>query len=181
MRHLVYLRPGTVVLIDELAARNPSTYELWFHADGQPGRTPDRLFRSVAERAWESATPTGRCRITALNPADAVAEAGTQPIIGTGGHPGFDLEVLRLRNARPVRSALFVTVVDVWAGAQDRPLPELRTQGGRLRLKVHVGRKVWTCRVSPGQRDPAHPILRDIRWSTTAPRAGKRACRNHDS
>ena len=164
LRHLVYLRPETVILIDELTAESPATFELWFHADARPDMPAERPFQHVADGVWHSTDPQGHCRITRLHPSDASVEAGTQRIIGVGAHADFDIDTLRIRNAAPTNTALFITVFDVFAGGDTRALPELITHDGALSCRVSVGSRVWSGRLVPGQQDPAQPIIRDIAW-----------------
>jgi len=152
LRHLLYLRPGTVVIVDELTAGKPSTFELFFHAYAQPGGKPEHPFRAVAPNAWDSASPNGHCRITRLYPTDAVVTAGTQKITCVAGHGEFDIDVLRLRNATPAKSALFVTVTDVFAGREYQSLPELVKKGNAFLLKVKTGSVLRTLRLMPGQK-----------------------------
>lgn len=164
LRHVLYLRPGTVLLVDELASEKPSTFELWFHADADRWRKPERPFLPVADHAWESGTDGARCRITSLSPDGVVAEPGTQHIIGIGAHADFDIDVLRLRNAKPARSCVFVTVLDVHDGRKSLPLPELKRRGKALTCRLHIGSKLWTCRLSPGRKNLSQAIVSDARF-----------------
>jgi hypothetical protein len=159
LRHLIYLRPDTVVIVDELAADKPSTFELWFHADTQPHAKPERPFLPVAAQAWESAAPKGRCRITSLIPARVDAETGIQLVEGIGAHVNRDVDVLRLRNSRPQASAVFVTVLDAFAPGTQRPLPEVVRQGKTFALKLSTPGLHWTLRIQPGRKNPADSII----------------------
>jgi hypothetical protein len=159
LRHVIYLRPDTCVIIDELAATAPSTFELWFHADTQPHSKPEHPFLPVGAHAWETSAPKGRCRIASLAPTDVEAEPGLQPIQGIGAHVDREMDVLRLRNPQPVSSAVFITVLDVLAPKQKRPLPEISRQGKGFTLKLFASGKRWTVRLQPGQKNPATSIF----------------------
>jgi hypothetical protein len=159
LRHLIYLRPDTWILVDELATPKPSSFELWFHADTQPHSKPEHPFLPVGPQAWETATPNGRCRIASLVPIEVQAEPGIQLIQGVGAHVSRETDVLRLRNPQPVSSAIFITVLDAFAPKQTRPLPVIARQGKTFTLKLMAGGKHWTLRLQPGQKNPADSIL----------------------
>lgn len=158
LRHVIYLRPDTCILIDELAAAQPSTFELWFHADTQPHGKPEHPFQPVGPQAWETRAPNGRCRITSLVPTGVEAEPGLQLIQGVGAHVDRETDVLRLRNPQPLASAVFVTILDAFAPNQKRPLPEISRQGKTYTLKAVSGGKRWIIRLQPGQKNPAAPM-----------------------
>ena len=164
LRHLVYLRPDTIILVDELTAGKPSTYELWFHAHARPDIKAERPFRPIAVNTWDSVMPQGHCRITRLRPRDASTESVTQTIIRVNNYPGFEVDTLRIRNNKPVKSTMFVTVLDLFAGKTNRALPELDKIARGLKLKVDTGHGIWTCRLIPGQKDPSRSILADIQF-----------------
>ncbi len=168
LRHLVYLRPDTVVIIDELATEAPSTFELWFHADNRPHGDPERPFLPVGKQAWESAGRSGRCRVACMVPSPVDAEAGLQHIKGIGGaHVDREVDVLRLRNPRPRKSALFITVLDAFGPRQQRPLPELASKDGGLCLKLFTPGRQWTLVLDPGRKPPADSMIRSLRSRKT--------------
>lgn len=159
LRHLIYLRPDTVVIVDELTAVIPSTFELWFHADTLPHAKPEHPFLPVAAQAWETAAPKGRCRITSLAPTKVDAEPGIQLVEGIGAHVNRDVDVLRLRNSRLQASAVFVTVLDAFAPGTQRPLPEMVRQGKAFALKLFTPGMQWNLRIQPGRKNPASSII----------------------
>lgn len=158
LRHLIYLRPDTWIIIDELATLKPSTFELLFHSDTQPHSKPEHPFLPVGTHAWETSSPKGRCRITSLAPIDVQAEPGLQSIVGIGAHVNREIDILRLRNPQPLSSAVFITVLDVLAPKQKRPLPEISLQGKVFTLKLIGAGKQWTVRLQPGQKNPGDSI-----------------------
>jgi len=159
LRHLLYLRPDTWVIVDELAAAAPSTFELWFHGYTPPQVQPEHPFKSVAVNAWETAAANGRCRVTSLAPADVESEPGLQTIHGIGAHVNREIDVLRLRNPRPVSSAVFITVLDTFATTQKRPLPEIARKGRGFILTLNVAGKKKTVLLTPGRKNPADSII----------------------
>lgn len=162
LRHLIYLRPDTVVIVDELATTGSSTFELWFHADLPHGTKAERPFQPIADRVWESVAPKGRCRIASLAPAAVDGEAGLQFIEGIGAHGNHEMDVLRLRNARPQSSAVFITVVDALGSKQKRPLPEIVREGRTFTLKISTADKQWVLRIQPGRKNPADSIIEGL-------------------
>lgn len=166
LRHLIYLRPDTVVIVDELATAKPATFELWFHAntpDTKPAALPEHPFLPVAARVWESTAPGGRCRIASLAPAGVMGDPGLQTIEGVGDHIDREIDVLRLRNAKPQSSALFITVLDAFGPKQQRPLPELTREGRAFVLNLFVADKQHTLRLRPGRKNPAESIIEELR------------------
>ena len=164
LRHMIYVRPDTVVLIDELATRSDATFELWFHGHTAPHAKPEHPFVAVAPQVWESPSANGRCRIAALQPTPVDAETGLQRIQGVGAHVDREADVLRLRNAAPARSALFVTVIDALGTAESRGLPVLeKRDGGAWALRLQLPGAAWSCRLTPGQAQPATPIVSHCR------------------
>ncbi|MCC6227569.1 MAG: heparinase II/III family protein, partial [Microthrixaceae bacterium] len=163
LRHVLYLRPDTVVIVDELVATAPVTCELWFHAHNAPHGKAEHPFVAAGPGVWESASPQGRCRVSALLPVPVVAEPGLQRVLGIGAHVDRDMDVLRLRNAEPVASALFITVIEALGPAEARPVPMLQARSPGLALRLHQSDATWSCILSPGQAQPATPIVSGCR------------------
>jgi hypothetical protein len=152
LRHVLYVRPDCWVLVDELGAENPSVFDLYFHAFGDYFKV-DRPFLPAGERAWHTGGQHGSVRITSLAPTDMQGFPEVQSIKGIGAHHDREMCILRLRNTLPANQAVFITVLEAYptAGA---PLRQTALIGNRLTLGD------VTVRVTPGQQDPAEPVLR---------------------
>lgn len=159
LRHLIYIRPDTVVVVDELVAAKASMFELWFHADSQPHGTPDCPFEPIGENVWESCGQSGRCRIASMATFAVVADAGLQRIEGVGAHGDHDTNVLCIRNSRPRAAAVFITVLDAFGVRQHRPVPTLNAKNGVYQLTLTTPNRAWHLTLKPGRKNPADSIL----------------------
>jgi hypothetical protein len=158
LRHLIYLRPDCWVLVDEVAARSPSTFALSYHADFP--------FVLQADGSFLEKGPRGALEVTCLAPHGVVAKSWQQVVIGTGGTPEGKLETLTVSNAAPQTSTVFVTVLNARsADAAARPRPSLQPEGDGLALTVETGDATWRLVLQPGRRDPASPILASVTTS----------------
>lgn len=138
-RHVVYLRPDCWVLIDDLAAEEPATFDVWLHSWEKAFET-DRPFECVAERTWETGGTSGRLRIESLAPTALGGGAGIQFQKGVGvHHRDRDMCILRLNNAKPARRARFVTLMEAFATGS-APLVQGHWDGAILNL-TYNGRK----------------------------------------
>lgn len=173
LRHVLYVRPDCWVLVDELVAADPATFELYFHAFGDYFKT-DRPFLPAGERAWRTGGKHGSVRITALAPPDGQGFAEVQQIKGIGAHRDREMCILRLRNTAPAQRTIFITVLEAYptAGAP-RYQPVLHSN------RITLGE--IAVQINPGRPDPAEPALRveRIRQSDsreTARTQGHRVC-----
>ena len=174
LRHVLYVRPSCWVIVDELRTREPSTFDLFFHAFEEYFQT-DRPFHPAGDRAWTTGGRNGSAKITSLLPDCVEGYAEEQAIKGISVHRDREMSILRLRNGEPARAALFVTVLEAYptsgapaitptiegveargdkadgGGAQHRPLA-LALDHGNGRTDRFV--------FEPGQADLAVPVLR---------------------
>lgn len=160
LRHVVFIKPGCWVLMDELEAAAPATFDLLFHAYGEPFQT-DRPFAEAGEGAWVTGGERGRLRITSLLPAGAAGIAELQREQGIGVHRDRDMCMLRLRNTEPVRSAVFVTVLEAYpASGAPRCKPVVApAEAGELELRLGPAEGLPRFVLRPGRADPAAPAV----------------------
>jgi hypothetical protein len=155
LRHVIYLRPDCWVLVDELTAVAPSTFELYFHADFP--------FTGQGEGAFLVKGARGAMDLTALGPGVVAARSWQQQLIGTGGEPGAKIEALTISNPAVQTRALFVTILNTRAAdAAAPPRPTLQTEGERLVLTVGTGEADWRLALRPGRPDPATSLLDSV-------------------
>ncbi len=139
LRHVVAVDPDCWVILDDVAAAAPATFEILFHSWGQEFQT-DRPFLPAGDRAWETGGDRGRLRVTSLAPSAWSGGAAIQHQLGIGAHRDRDMCMLRLATAAPVRRAIFVTLLEAFpaggaAGAR-------ATWGGKT-LELVVRGKTW--------------------------------------
>jgi hypothetical protein len=138
-RHVVAVDPDCWVIIDDLVAGKPSTFEVLFHAWEREFQA-DRPFEPVGRRAWETGGGRGRLRVTSLGPEALGGEAGVQHQLGIGAHRDRDMCLLRLATAQPVRQATFVTWLEA-VPAGGAPSAQVKWDGRTRELTA--GGKVW--------------------------------------
>ena len=104
LRHLIYLKPDIIVIIDELAAEKPAEFEWLLHTPGEI-QIEDKgniLIKNNDAFLW----------IAVLAPPDAKISSGSRVV--PAEHPDLDwetLNVLTLSSASPSREAIFITVL----------------------------------------------------------------------
>ena len=173
LRHVLYVKgvpkrdasrlgapPYCWVIVDELTAAEPSTFDLFFHAWEQEFKA-DRPFQPVAENVWKTGGSKGALQITALLPGDVEGFAEVQQQQGIGAHANRTMCILRLRNRKPTKKAVFVTVLEAYPAAGSPGLtPALEKKGRGTYLSLIGPRGRARFAFAPGQADPAEPIFR---------------------
>lgn len=151
LRHIYYLKPDCWVIVDELAADHPATFELLFHSDF--------TWEAAGPGAWRVGGKGGGLRLSVLQPAAVAPSTEVQPMNYTGGAVTHHYPLLRVRNAQKQETALFVTVLQAYPGPQpDGPAPKL--EAGKGGFVLRAGGACW--RLKPGQGDPARPVLKRL-------------------
>lgn len=166
-RHVIHLRPDVWVLIDELRAARPSTFDLHFHSHGRALHNadfrPDQPFQPDGARAWTTGGEQGRLRITSLYPADTEGFAEVQSITDTGGQHERKMDLLRLRNARPTKRTVFITVLEAFPAKRGPGVRlSLRKSGAQLILEVTQRGVTRRIVAAPFSRDTAHAITVNV-------------------
>jgi hypothetical protein len=155
LRHILYLRPDCWVIVDELEAASPSTFELYFHADFPFKQQDDRTF-SVRGKS-------GALLLTTLAPENLVTQSWRQPLVGTSGKPAGEIEALKLSNRERGKQAVFVTLLESYpAASAPRVKPTITDKNGQkiLTLAAPEGTRRFVLRT--GRTDPASPVLGDL-------------------
>jgi len=160
LRHVLYLKPDCWVIIDELAAKQPSTFELLFHATGS-SYSADRPFVPDGTHTWITGGTHGKLRLTAFSPLEVRGSAETQQIKGIGENADRTISLLRLSNPVPQSAAVFVTVLEAYPAAEKASLtPTLTVEKNRLLLTLKGKSRTTRVTLTPGQADTAKPIFR---------------------
>jgi len=155
LRHVIYLKPLTWIIVDELQSREPSTFDLHLHSYGQ-NFAADRPFNSDGHNAWIIGGENGSARIAALAPGDVEGHDELLAVKGVGSaHIDRDLCTLRLCNAEPADSAVFITFIEAFPTEEGHAVtPACEQEGESFVLSLGEIRVT----LAPHQSDPAEPI-----------------------
>ncbi len=155
LRHVLYLKPDCWVIVDELEASAPSTFELYFHADFP--------FQAEGAKAYSVRGPRGSLRLTALAPDDVTGRSWRQQLIGKGKKPSGQTEALKLWNTRPRERTLFITVLEAHPSRGTPDIrPSIARSGGGQTLVLQDRTRTWRLALRPDRPDPAAPILVEV-------------------
>lgn len=145
LRKVLYLRPRTWVLVDEIEAAEPVAAEARFHSD----------YPFVAEGpGWLARGKVFVLRLTAHGTGAWTARTGTQTYLGTGGSVAAQGPVLSLESERRARSAL-VTVLEVLPASGPLPdPPTVRLAEGQAALAIAGAGSRGAFRIALFPRDP---------------------------
>lgn len=162
LRHVLFVKPDVWIIADELEAKMPSKFELFFHASADEHATNDRPFAPAGERQWISGGANGKVRITALSPGDVTGHPEVQAIPGIGGaHIDRQMSVLRLANGTPTKSAVFITVLEAFPVRRGPKVDAIvEKHGRRYVVTLQNGKKRLRIAFSPGQRYPGTPAFK---------------------
>ena len=127
LRKIIYLRPMTWVVIDEIEADQPLAGEARFHSD----------FPFGAEGlSWLARGKAFALRLTARGTTDWTTRNAIQPFVAVNGTMARQFPVLILESGRQASSAL-VTVLEVLPVAGTPPAnPDLRWDGTNMHLTL---------------------------------------------
>ena len=155
LRHILYLRPDCWVIVDELEAASPSTFELYFHADFPFSQQDARTYIVQGKK--------GALRLTALAPEDAAAQSWRQPLVGTSGKPSGEIEALKVWNRETRQQSVFVTVMEAYpATGAPHITPEITQRGDESILSLSGPEGTRRFALRTGQPSPASPVLADL-------------------
>lgn len=116
IRHLVYLKPHDLLVVDELEAKAESDFEWYVHADGDIVAEGNRFFFSKN---------AANARVLWLAPADFTAETMRQKLAFVPTDPLEDVGCVRVKPAVKARTALFVAFLNFYKGGTPETEPSL--------------------------------------------------------
>jgi hypothetical protein len=152
LRHVLYIKPSTWVIVDEFEADAPSTFELYFHADFP--------FEDLGQNLYKVEGASGSLSMQLLKPADVAHQAFVQQLTGTDGNPEGDIQALRVYNPSQVQRTLFLMVLEAYpTGSQPQVDAFIQDTGGgeELVLQTPSGEMRW--RLDPDRSDRTDPVL----------------------
>lgn len=131
VRHVYRVAAHTWVIVDDLAAEDPASFELLFHSDLE--------FKGSGSHCWTAAGERGRLRLSALAPASLAGKVERQPMEAHDRRVIQHYPLLRLANLKPMENAVFVTVLEAQPadGSPDNRRV-LMSEGGGLRITVAI-------------------------------------------
>jgi hypothetical protein len=148
LRHVHKLSPTCWVIVDEVAAARPATFELLFHSDFP--------FEPQGGRAWTASGSSAALRLTSLLPGNLDFSIEVQDMAHTNSTIAAHYPLLRLRNADALQEAVVGTVLDVSPDAEPPSVPE---KGGATVLSISVRCEERRLRLVPERGSQADPIL----------------------
>ena len=148
VRHLVYLKPDCWLIIDDLAAEEPSTFEALFHSD--------HVFRPISATQFAAGGENGALQLTCLHPAAARIECETQIAAGIGVHEDAPMELLRISNSEPASDCVFVTLLEAHrVGEAPAAVAAAERDGAALTVNIEIdGRRRAILLAAVGSSDP---------------------------
>lgn len=141
VRHIVFLKPHDVLIVDEVAAEIKSTFEWRMHADGEIVRISDQFHVRKND---------ARMRVMFLAPDGAQAKISTHKVIGASHTTPKRTALLSARPPAKTKSVLFATLLSVYQGDDVSSSPEsftasadcvelkLSTEGGPVELRLDL-------------------------------------------
>jgi len=152
LRHILYIKPSTWVIVDEFQANDPSTYELFFHADFP--------FQDQGQNTYRVEGTNGSLSMQILKPAGVAHQAFVQPLTGTGGEDKGDIQALRIYNSTQTQRALFLMVLEAHpTGSAPQVSASIEENAGEeyLVLQTPAGEMRW--RLDPDRSDRTDRVL----------------------
>jgi hypothetical protein len=149
-RHLLFLKPDVVVILDDLAGKRPAKFEWRLQAKTEPVRAGKDSFEIRREGV--------RLAIQPLLPMGGEARIETRPLKASATDGKISTLDLAVEN---VERTTFLVALCVMPGAAAKAerAPEISYTEGKL--EIRRGQKSW--RVVVGQPDDAHPGARLLR------------------
>ena len=136
IRHIVYLKPHDLIVVDELEGKDDSTFTWYVHAEDAITRDGDRFFFSKGDV---------NARVTWLAPADYTADIFRQHLTF---EPPVDLQdqtALAISNAQKAKSTMFVSMLNFYKGAEPETEAKfIGAENGVVTLELNRGGKTQT-------------------------------------
>lgn len=153
LRHVYFVKPSCWVIVDEIEAARPSTFELFFHADYP--------FQKTGSASYEITGSNGGLRITTLLPGNVSAEAFKQELRRTSGRSGgATIDALRVWNTEKTSEAVFVTVLHSYpAKSPLRAEVSIEKKERETWLTVKTPQRLRRFKLDLERQDPACPAL----------------------
>jgi hypothetical protein len=146
-RHVIAVGKDAWVVVDDLAAAKPATFEVLFHAWEKEFQA-DRPFVAAGERVWETGGEKAKLRVTLVAPEASAGTAEEQFQQGMGAHKDRSMCTLRLGLPKPVRRARFVTLLEALpAGGA----PQVKAGWDGKQLTLTGPDKTWRFSLSGGR------------------------------
>jgi MYXO-CTERM domain-containing protein len=148
LRHVLYIKPSTWVIVDEFETSDPSTFELFFHADFP--------FEDQGQNTYRVEGTNGSLSMQILKPADVAHQAFVQGLTGTDGSPKGNIQALRIYNSSQTQRTLFLMVLEAYPTGS-APQVGASLEDDELVLQTPAGEMRW--RLDPDRSDRTDPVL----------------------
>jgi hypothetical protein len=143
-RQILFLKPDTFVVADDLAASGPSRFEWLLHA-------PEKSLSATTDGAFVVSRGRARLSVRWLRPAAASAGVISRPT-GSDGFDPTDCLVVQQDGVETFPALAVLAVHD-----QGEAPPRVALEGHRLR--IDRGSRRWLVRVGPGSGAAADSLL----------------------
>jgi len=153
IRHIYAVGPDSWILVDEVAAAKPSTFELLFHGDRPFVAQGERRFIQRGERGSlliESLLPLGVKGLCRLQAVDGIGQAARNKNLGC----------LSLAPVRRTRHAIFLTFLHAFQTGKGPDLTlELKTGGTKSIIELKGRGATGRFALRMKRAGPADPVL----------------------
>lgn len=153
VRSFYFLKPSTWVVVDEVEAAQPSTFDLYFHSDYPFVKTESGSFEAKGTKA--------SITVTALMPADVTARAFKQDLKDPGGKPmAKPLDALTVTNGEKTKKTTFVHVLYACpAGSDGRAVSSISKIDNKTILTVKTPDREWRFKMDLERAQASMPVL----------------------
>lgn len=111
LRHVIYFKPSTLIIIDEFETYQPSKFELFFHSDFP--------FKEDSSNSFSVSGKKGALKITSLIPLEISNKIFKQPIEGPSESDNKNLDTLIISNVKKRKKELFITILDSYPSGKE--------------------------------------------------------------
>jgi len=132
LRHLIYLKPEIIVIIDELSAEKPAEFEWLLHTPGE--------ITIKNEGDIQIKNNNALLRIAVLSPQDAKISSGSRVV--PAEYPELDwnnLNVLTLSTGQPRRETIFISVLLIGEPGQPPLKAEFFKEDDGTMIEIRTG------------------------------------------
>jgi len=142
IRHLVYLKPHDILVVDEIETKEPSEFTWLCHADEDITAEGNRFFISKGE---------ARARITWLAPDEVRAEAYRQKLAFVAPDPLQEIGAIAVSPVTKSDKALLVSFLSFYKTGAPETEPALKsTDGGVVVIELEDATRTRTLRLDLG-------------------------------
>jgi hypothetical protein len=111
LRHIIYFKPSTWVIIDEFETSRPSKFELFFHSDFS--------FTENSSSSFSVSGKNGALKITSIKPEGINYKIIKQHLKGPDKNDRKDLDTLIISNNGKEKNLFFITILESYPAGKE--------------------------------------------------------------